>query len=286
MVNIASCLFSFGKTQEKQESKLICFKDYSTLKARKILVSQPHPGETGKSPFTELAEKYHLTVDFRPFIGIEGVSAKEFRQYRVDVLAHGAVFLTSKTAVDHYFRICEEMRIAVPDTMKYFCTSESIANYLQKYIVYRKRKIFYSSTIEELAELMQKHKDENIFLPLSDPHKPEIPKLLDKKKYKYTKVVLYRTVCSNLSDVNINDYDILVFYSPSEVKSLFQNFPEFEQGDTKIACFGPTTAKAIKDAMLRIDILAPRPQVPSMTMAVEQYIKELSKNGKPSKASE
>lgn len=257
------------------------------MKIKKIIVSQPPPGETEKSPFTELADKYNLKVDFRPFIHVEGVSAKEFRQYRVDILAHGAVFLTSKTAIDHYFRICDEMRITVPDTMKYFCISESIANYLQKYIVYRKRKIFYGSSAEEVLELVQKHREEKVFLPLSDPHKPEIPKLLDKKKYKYTKVILYRTVPSDLSDVNIKDYDILVFYSPSEIKSLLTNFPDFEQGeDTLIACFGPSTAKAAKAAKLRIDIAAPKPSAPSMTMAIEQYIKEFSKNGKTVKATE
>ena len=250
------------------------------MKVKRILVSQPPPGETEKSPFTELAEKYHLKVDFRPFIRVEGVTAKEFRQYRVDILSHGAVFLTSKTAIDHYFRICEEMRITVPDSMKYFCMSESIANYLQKYIVYRKRKIFFGYKIDDLLELMQKHKEEKIFLPLSDPHKPEIPKMLDKKKYKYTKVILYRTVSSDLSDVTITDSDMLVFYSPSEIKSLMHNFSGFEQGDTLIACFGPTTVKAAKDAKLRIDIMAPKPQIPSMTMAIEQYLKELIKSEK------
>ena len=250
------------------------------MKVKRIIVSQPAPGETEKSPYTELADKYNLKVDFNPFIRIEGVTAKEFRQYRVDILAHGAVFLTSKTAVDHYFRICEEMRITVPDTMKYFCTSESIANYLQKYIVYRKRKIFFGTKVEELLETMQKHKNEKIFLPLSDPHKPEIPKLLDKKKYKYTKVILYRTVSCDLSDVNIKDYDVLAFYSPTEIKSLFHNFPDYEQGEAKVACFGPTTAKAAKAAHLRIDIQAPSPQTPSLTMAIEQYLKELAKNGK------
>jgi uroporphyrinogen-III synthase len=252
------------------------------LKIKNIIVSQPVPGDTEKSPFTELADKYNLKVDFRPFIKVEGVTAKEFRQYRIDILAHGAVFLTSKTAIDHYFRICEEMRIAVPDIMKYFCLSESIANYLQKYIVYRKRKIFYGKTMDELLEAMQKHKDEKIFLPLSDPHKPEIPKLLEKRKFKLTKVILYRTVNSDLSDVNIGDYDILAFYSPTEIRSLLQNFPDFEQGnDTKIACFGPATAKAAKAAKLRIDIVAPTQQAPSMTMAIEQYIKETAcKNGK------
>ena len=247
------------------------------MKVKKIIVSQPAPGKTDSSPYTELADKYQLQVDFKPFIRIEGVPAREFRQYRVEILAHGAVFLTSKTAVDHYFRICDEMRITVPDSMKYFCISESIANYLQKYIVYRKRKIFFGKKVDELLEMMYKHRDEKILLPLSDPHKPEIPKLLDKRKYKYTKVILYRTVSSDLSDVNISDYDILSFYSPTEIKSLFTNFPDFQQGEAKIACFGPATAKAAKAAHLHIDIQAPRPQVPSLTMAIEQYLKELAK---------
>jgi len=243
-------------------------------------VSQPAPGETERSPYAELAEKYQLKVEFRPFIRVEGVTAKEFRQYRVEILAHGAVFLTSKTAVDHYFRICDEMRVTVPDSMKYFCISESIANYLQKYIIYRKRKIFFGSKIEELLETMQKHKDEKIFLPLSDPHKPEIPKLLDKKKYTYTKVILYRIVSSNLSDVQIRKDDLLAFYSPTEIKSLLHNFPEFVQGETKIACFGPATIKAVRAARLRVDILAPRQQVPSLTMAIDQHLKDLArKNG-------
>jgi uroporphyrinogen-III synthase len=242
----------------------------------KIIVSQPAPGETEKSPYTELADKYQFKVDFRPFIRIEGVTAKEFRQYRVEILAHGAVFLTSKTAVDHYFRICEEMRVTVPDSMKYFCITESIANYLQKYIIYRKRKIFFASKVEDLLTVMNKHKDEKIFLPLSDPHKPEIPKLLDKKKFKYTKVILYRIVSADLSNVNISDYDILAFYSPTEIKSLFDNFPDYQQGETKVACFGPATTKAAKAARLRIDIQAPRPQAPSLTMAIEHCLK----NGK------
>jgi len=244
---------------------------------KRIIVSQPAPGDTEKSPYTELADKYHLTVDFKPFIRVEGVTAREFRQYRVEILAHGAVFLTSKTAVDHYFRICDEMRITVPDSMKYFCISESIANYLQKYIVYRKRKIFFGSKVEELLDMMHKHRDEQIFLPLSDPHKPEIPKLLDKKNYKYTKVILYRTVSSNLTGVNIKDYDMLAFYSPTEIKSLFTNFPDYQQGEAKVACFGPATIKAARAARLRIDIQAPRPKTPSLTMAIDQHLKELAK---------
>ena len=247
------------------------------MKVNRIIVSQPAPGDTERSPYAELADKYRLQVEFRPFIKVEGVGAKEFRQYRVEILAHGAVFLTSKTAVDHYFRICDEMRVNVPDSMKYFCISESIANYLQKYIIYRKRKIFFGAKIDELLEMMQKHKDEKIFLPLSDPHKPEIPKLLDKRKYNYTKVILYRIVSSDLSAVDIKADDILAFYSPTEIKSLFQNFPDFVQGETRIACFGPATAKAARAAQLRIDIQAPRPHVTSLTMAIEQHLKDLAK---------
>ena len=247
------------------------------MKVNRIIVSQPPPGETERSPYAELADKYHLQVVFRPFIRVEGVPAKEFRQYRIEILAHGAVFLTSKTAVDHYFRICDEMRVKIPDSMKYFCTTESIANYLQKYIIYRKRKIFFGAKIEELLNIMHRHKDEQIFLPLSDPHKPEIPRLLDKKKFKYTKVILYRIVSSDLSDVQIKEDDILAFYSPTEIKSLLHNFPNFEQGETRIACYGPATSKAARAAHLRIDIQAPRPRVPSLTMAIEQHLKDLAK---------
>ena len=247
------------------------------MKVNKIIVSQPVPVGTERSPYCEIADKYQLQVEFRPFIKIEGVNAREFRQYKIEILAHGAVFLTSKTAADHYFRICEEMRIEVPDSMKYFCTSESIANYLQKYIIYRKRKIFFANKIDELLDLMQKHKNELIFLPLSDTHKPEIPKLLEKKKYNFTKVILYRAVCSNLSDINIKDYDMLAFYSPAEIKSLFHNFPDYEQETTKIACFGPTTIKAAKAAKLRVDVNAPRNNVPSLAMAIDLHLKDMAK---------
>jgi len=244
---------------------------------KKIIVSQPAPAETERSPYTELADKYQFQVDFKQFIRIEGITVREFRQYKVEILDHGAVFLTSKTAADNYFRICEEMRITVPDSMKYFCTSESIANYLQKYIIYRKRKIFFASKIDDLLTIMHKHRGEKIFLPLSETHKPEIPKLLDKKNYTYTKVVLYRTVSSDLSDVDIKSYDILVFYSPAEIRSLFHNFPNYQQENTKIACFGPTTIKAAKSAKLLVDIQAPRPKTPSLTMAIDNYLKEQAK---------
>jgi uroporphyrinogen-III synthase len=250
------------------------------LKIKKILVSQPEP-ETEKSPYFDLAEKHNLKIDFRPFIKVEPVEAKVFRKERINILDFSAVIFTSRTSVDHYFRICEEMRITVPDTMKYFCVSEATAFYLQKYIVYRKRKIFFGkSSFEEMLEVLEKHKDEKFLVPLSDMHKPEIPKKLDKLKIFYKIAILYRTVANNMRDINEVNYDIIVFFSPSGIKSLFENFPEFKQNDIKIAAFGPTTAKAVKDAKLRLDIQAPLPEAPSMTMALDQFIKLSNKNCK------
>ncbi len=250
------------------------------MKIRKIIVSQPEP-QSEKSPYLELANKNNLKIDFRPFIHVEGIASKDFRQQRVDILQHTAIIITSRTAVDHFFRICEEVRVTVPETMKYFCISESIALYLQKYIVYRKRKIFYGpGTFIQLMDLINKHKNERFLVPLSDVHKPEIPKTLDKAKIKYTKAILYRTVSSNLSDLNGMDYDLLVFYSPSGIKSLFVNFPEFKQGDIKIAAFGPSTAKAVKEHGLRLDIEAPTPSCPSMTQALDDFIRKHNKENK------
>lgn len=248
------------------------------MKIKSILVSQPEPA-TAKSPYFELAEKNNVKIDFRPFIQVEGVSAKEFRQTRIQILDHSAVIFTSRTAIDHFFRISQESRLTVPDSMKYFCVSEATAFYLQKYIVYRKRKIFYGDgRFADLVNVMKKHKSEKFLLPLSDIHKQEIPKLLDQEGYSYTKAILYRTVSSDLSDLKDVNYDVLVFFSPSGIKSLFQNFPEFEQNDTRIACFGPATARAVKEAGLNLDIQAPTAQAPSMTMALEQYIKKSNKN--------
>lgn len=250
------------------------------MKIKKILVSQPEP-ENEKSPYFDLARQNNLKIDFRPFIHVEGVSVKDFRQTRTDILGHTAVIFTSKTAIDHFFRISEEMRLTIPDSMKYFCVSESIAFYLQKYIVYRKRKIFYGqNNFVGLMDVIQKHKDENFFVPLSDQHKPEIPNLLGKHKIKFSIAILYKTVCSDLSDLSNVNYDVLVFFSPSGIKSLLQNFPDFKQNNTKIAAFGPTTTRAVREAGLRLDIEAPNPQAPSMTMALEQYIKEHNKNCK------
>jgi uroporphyrinogen-III synthase len=247
------------------------------LKIKKILVSQPQP-ETTKSPYFDLAEKNNVQVDFRPFIQVEGVSAKEFRQTRVQILDHTAVIFTSRTAIDHFFRISNDLRLTIPDTMKYFCISEATAFYLQKYIVYRKRKIFYGSgKFSDLIDVMKKHKDEKFLLPLSQVGQPEITTLLDKAGYKYTKAIIYNTVSSDLSDLKDVNYDILVFFSPSGIQSLLQNFPNFAQEETKIACFGKSTAKAVLDAGLRLDIEAPTAEAPSMTMALEQYIKKNNK---------
>ncbi len=250
------------------------------MKIKTILVSQPKP-QTEKSPYFDLAEKYNLKIDFRPFIQVEGISAKEFRQERINILDHTAVIFTSRTAIDHFFRIAEEMRVTIPDDMKYFCISESTAFYLQKYIVYRKRKIFFGVRVfEDLIDTIVKHKKEKFLLPLSDIHKQSIPALLNKNKIKYSKAILYKTVSSDLSDLADVNYDILAFYSPSGIKSLLQNFPDFDQDGTVIAAFGPSTSKAVKDAGLRLDIQAPMPQAPSMTMALDQYIKAYNKENK------
>lgn len=247
------------------------------MKIKRILVSQPEP-DSGKSPYFEFAERNNVKVDFRSFIQVEGVSSKEFRQTKVNILDHTAVIFTSRTAIDHFYRMCGELRITVPETMKYFCISEATAFYLQKYIVYRKRKIFYGAgKFSELVDILKKHLDEKYLVPLSHIHKAEIPQLLDEAKVNYTKAIIYRTVSSDLSDIKEVNYDMLVFYSPSGIKSLLQNFPNFEQNDIKIASFGPSTAKAVTDAGLRLDIQAPNPQAPSMTMALEQYIKKMNK---------
>jgi uroporphyrinogen-III synthase len=247
------------------------------MSVKTILVSQPKP-ETEKSPYFDLAEKYKLKIDFRPFIQVEGVNARDFREQKVDLTKFSAVIFTSKTGVDHYFRIAEETRFKVPETMKYFCLSEAIAFYLQKYVVYRKRKIFYGkSTIGELAEILKKHKTETFLLPCSDILRQDIPTTLTDTGINYTKAILYRTVAADLSDLSDVKYDLLVFFSPSGIESLFKNFPKFKQNSTCIAAFGPTTANAVIKHNLRLDIHAPQPAAPSMTMAIEQFIKNGTK---------
>lgn len=250
------------------------------LKVKNVLVSQPKP-ETEKSPYFDLSENCKVKIDFRPFIHIEGVPKNEFRLQKINILDFDAVIFTSRNAVDHYFRAAEEARVAVPDDMKYFCISESTAFYLQKYIVYRKRKIFHGQQrFAELVPLLKKHKDNKYLLPCSDILRPNIPKLLEENGIDFKAATLYRTVCSDLSDLSDVNYDVLVFFSPSGIKSLYQNFPGFKQNDTRIAVFGPTTAKAAEEAGLNIDIAAPQPESPSMTRALELYIKKANKNGK------
>jgi len=247
------------------------------LKIRKILISQPEP-QTEKSPYFDLANKYNLKIDFNPFIQIEGVSVRDFRQQRINIPDYTALIFTSRTAVDHFFRICEEMRITVPDTMKYFSVTESIAFYLQKYVVYRKRKIFYgNNNFADLMEYILKHKEENFLVPLTDPHKPEINQALDKHNIKHTVGYFYRTISSDMKSVNLSDYDIVVFFSPMGIKSLFENFPDFNQNGLFIGTFGPTTAKAAIDAGLRLDLQAPSPESPSITAALDCFIKKCSK---------
>ena len=247
------------------------------MKVKSILVTQPKP-TTDKSPYIDLARKFGLKVDFREFIHIEGITAAEFRKEKINILDHSAVILTSRNAADHFFRLCAELRITVPDTLKYFCISESTAYYLQKYVVFRKRKIFFGKqTFQDLLEVIKKHKEEKFLLTCSDISTDETPDLLDKLKVTYSKSIIYKTVCSDLSDLANVNFDVLVFFSPASIKSLFQNFPKFKQNNTRIATFGATTAKAAEEYGLNVDILAPLPDIPSMSMALEQYISKVNK---------
>ena len=222
-----------------------------------------------------MAENYDLKIDFRSFIQVDGIGSQEFRQQKVDLAGHSAVILTSKTAVDHFFRISEEMRFEVPDSMKYFCISEAVAYYLQKYVTYRKRKIFFGKqTIEDLVDVLKKHKKENFLLPCTDILRDKIPMTLESNNLNFSKAVLYRTVASDLSDLEDVYYDMLVFYSPGGIESLLKNFPNFKQNTTVIAAFGPTTASAVVKNNLRLDLHAPQPNAPSMTGAIENYVKD------------
>lgn len=232
-----------------------------------------------KSPYFDLAKKYNLKIDFKPFNQVEGIPSKDFRHQKINILDFTAIIFTSKTAIDHFFRICNELRVVIPDTMKYFCITENVAFYLQKYIIYRKRKIFHGKAkFQDLIDIIVKHREDNFFMPLSEQHNAEIPEILDKNGIKYTIGTLYRTVSTHFPDVREFDYDILVFYSPSDIKSLKENFPGFVQGEVKIAAFGPTTASAVEQEGLRLDINAPNPRAPSMTMALDIFLKEYSKN--------
>ena len=247
------------------------------MKVKTILVSQPEP-KVENSPYFDLEEKEKVKIDFVPFIHVEGVDAKEVRLQKVDLSQYTAIILTSRNSVDHFFRIAEEMRFKVPDTLKYFCQSEAVAYYLQKYVVYRKRKIYVGKrTFQELSPLIKKYKGEKFLLPSSDKLKPEIPETLDSLKVQWKQAIFYRTVVSDLSDLRDVFYDILVFFSPSGIKSLFENFPDFKQNDTRIAVFGNSTVKAAQEHNLIVNIQAPTPETPSMTMALQKYIKAVNK---------
>ena len=247
------------------------------MKVKTILISQPEPASE-KSPYSRLKEKHKLKIDFRPFIHVEGLSAKEVRLQKINFSDFDNVILTSRNAVDHFFRITKEMRYKVPDSTKYFCQSEAVAYYLQKYVIYRKRKIYVGEkSIDDLGDVFKKFGDEKFLLPSSDVLKPSIPDCLNNLNIDWTRAQLYKTMVSDLSDLRDVYYDVLVFFSPSGIESLFKNFPDFEQNNTRIAAYGNATVLAADKAKLRIDIKAPTPDTPSMTMAIEKYI---SKNGR------
>lgn len=246
------------------------------MKIKNVLISQPAPVIAEKSPFNEIVLKHRVHVDFHPFIKLEGVSLKEFRGQRVEILEHSAVIFTSRVTIDNFFRICEEARITIPETMKYFCNTEAIALYLQKYIVYRKRKIFFADgTFSSLLELIVKHKDEKFLLTLSEPHKLEMPMALEKLQLKWDKVILARTVSADLDSVDMEKYDLLVFYSPSEIASLLSRFPA-ETVHPKIAVFGNGTARTAIEGGLTVSAMAPTPEAPSMTKALDIYIRKVN----------
>jgi len=240
----------------------------------KILISQPEP--VNGSPYSDLIAKYGLQIDFRPLFKVEGVNVREFRAEKVNVLDYTAIIFTSRLAIDSFFKLCEEMRVVVPETMKYFCQSEAIALYLQKYIVYRKRKIFFGTgTVASIIESIgAKHKTENFLIACTDGLKPEVNKLFVKAKLKHGSAVFVKTVNSDLSDLDIKAYQMLIFYSPADVRSLLDNYPDFKQGETLFATYGTTTAKAVKAAGLTIEIEAPTLEAPSIAEALHKYLEK------------
>jgi len=248
------------------------------LKVTKILVSQPKPA-SDKSPYFDIARKYNVTIDFKQFIKVESLSSKEFRQQKIAILDYTAIVFTSRHAIDHFFGLCAELRVNVPETMKYFCVSETIALYIQKYVQYRKRKIFFGDNgkIDGLLPVMVKHKNEKYFVPLSSVHTDDIKDMLDKNNLQHAEAVMYRTVSKLFNPGELDGYDMMIFFSPSGIVSLKENLPNFDQGDMRIGCFGPATAAAIKEAGLRLDLEAPTAEAPSMTMALEQYLTKVNK---------
>jgi len=247
------------------------------MKIKSVLVSQP-VANLAASPYAEIMKNEKVKIDFRSFIHVEGADDKELRTQKIDLSQFTGVIFTSRNAIDHYFRLAEKMRFQVPDSMRYICQSEAVANYLQKHIVYRKRKIsFGEKTVEDMLPLFKKHHMEKYLLPSSDVHNDRIAKVLDEAGVDWTRAIMYRTVCSDLSDIKINDYDVLIFFSPQGVNSLFENFPNFEQGKARIGVFGEFTKKAALEKKLSIDFEAPTKESPSMTMALEKFIQETNK---------
>ena len=244
---------------------------------KKILVSQPKP-TSEKSPYFDIAEKFDVELVFRPFIKVEGITSKEFRAQKISILDYTAVVFTSRHAIDHFFTMAKELRINIPEDMKYFCVTETIALYIQKYVQYRKRKIFFGETgkIEDLIPSMVKHKTEKYLVPMSDVHNNSLSMLLDSKKLNHKECVMYKTVSNDFTEEEVKnfDYDMLIFFSPSGIEALTKNFPDFNQGNIAIATFGPATAKAAKEAGLRLDIEAPSEKYPSMTGALQHYLIE------------
>ena len=244
---------------------------------KRILVSQPKPSSE-KSPYYSIAEKFGVELVFRPFIKVEGITSKEFRSQKVNILDYTAVVFTSRHAIDHFFKLAKELRITIPEEMKYFCVTETISLYIQKYVQYRKRKVFFGSTgkIDDLVPVMAKHKGERFLVPMSDVHNNSTAALLDAKNLQHRECVMYRTVSNDFTpeEVESFNYDMLVFFSPSGIESLAKNFPDFKQGNIAIATFGPTTAKAAREAGLRIDVEAPTEQFPSMTSALQNFLEQ------------
>ncbi|MCS7004939.1 MAG: uroporphyrinogen-III synthase [Cytophagales bacterium] len=256
------------------ESKELVTMPKLSRPVKTILITQADPG-TPNNPYQELAKKYQLQIDFRPFIEIQPLSAKEFRKQKVNILEHTAIIFTSRNAIDHFFTIAKELRVEIPTDMKYFCISEQTSNYLQKYIAIRKRKIFTGKkTAQDLIEIMKKHKDEKFLYPCSSIRRGDIPEFLEKNNYQYTEAVIYDTVASDLSNLDYKRYDMLAFFSPSGVNALLKNFPDYQQGDQLFVAFGATTAQAIRDHNLRVDVEAPMPNVQSMAGAIEWYVKQ------------
>lgn len=244
---------------------------------KKILISQPKP-TSEKSPYYDIANDLGVELVFRPFIKVEGLSAKEFRQQKISIMNHTAIVFTSRHAIDNFFKLAKEMRLTIPEEMKYFCVTETIALYIQKYVQYRKRKVFFGTTgkIQDLVPSMVKHKTEKYLIPMSDVHDDTVKNLLDSKKLQHTECVMYRTVSNDFTDEEIKsfDYDMAVFFSPSGISAYTKNFSDDVKQKVAVATFGPATAKAARDAGLRLDLEAPTDKHPSMTGALRAYLTE------------